>query len=630
MVLLALLLAVLVATAASAQTPRTGQLEELKQLTIEELADTDVTSASLRLERLGDVAAAVTVITGEDLRRMGVMTLPQALQLAGHLHISQVSGPQYAISARGFAISTSNKLLVLIDGRSVYSPIFSGVFWEAQDVVIQDVERIEVTRGPGGSIWGANAMNGVINVITKSAADTKGTLVNASAGTSVFGPYMVRHGGRLGAGGAYRAYVKTRFEDAHDLESGVSAEDDFDFGQAGFRIESDRAGRWRSVLQGDIYTGTTGLRGGLEADLSGGNLLARWTRTDGQHVSNIQAYYDHTYRRVPSQYRGVLNTIDLDANHQWAAGRHKVVFGAGYRRYDGDDLGDGPGFFFEPRERTSHRLNVFAQDEFDVGRGAFVTIGSKVERNEFTGFEIQPTARVRWSGPRRSVWGAVSRAVRVPSRFDTDLRFRLPNSTQLLLTGSNAFRAESVLAYEAGYRRQFRDRLSIDVAGYVNRYDDLRTQEFRPGQPILLANMMNGLTRGVETTATIQVVPRWQLHASHAYNWKELTFDPDSTDLTRGISEGNDPRHLFKVRSYVTVTDRIEVDAFFRAVGALPSPAVEAYRELDARIGYRIRPGWDLSLVGTSLLAPRHLEFRAGTAPETYERTFTLQSLWRF
>ena len=196
--------------------------------------------------------------------------------------------------------------------------------------------------------------------------------------------------------------------------------------------------------------------------------------------------------------------------------------------------------------------------------------------------------------------------------------------------GSEDFESEAVVAYEAGYRRQFHERLSIDLAAYVNRYDDLRSQELAPGQPITLANMMNALARGLETTASLQVLPRWQLHASHAYHWKEFTFDPGSTDPTNGASEANDPRNIFKLRSYVTATNRIEIDAFYRYVGELPQPAVDAYHELDARIGYRVLPGWDLSLIGNSLLHDRHLEFRAGTAPETYERSVALRSVWRF
>jgi iron complex outermembrane receptor protein len=260
---------------ASAQTPRSGKLEELKQLSIEELADTDVTTASRRNERLADVAAAVSVITGEDLRRMGVTTVAQALRLAGHLDVVQISGPQYAISARGFTISTANKMLVLIDGRSAYSPVFGGMFWETIDLVIQDIERIEVTRGPGGSVWGANAVNGVISIITKRAADTRGTLVSTVSGTNTLGPFAVRHGGRVGNSGSYRVYAKARFEDAHQLENGADAEDDFDFGQAGFRLELDQSATTEAWVQGDAFTGTTGLRGGSEADIAGGNVLGR-------------------------------------------------------------------------------------------------------------------------------------------------------------------------------------------------------------------------------------------------------------------------------------------------------------------------------------------------------------------
>ena len=630
--LLALLFSLLVAAPGLAQQPTTAsrQLEELKQLTIEELVGTDVTTASRRIERLADVAAAVTVITGEDLRRMGVMTLPEALRLAGHLDVAQVSGPQYVVASRGFAISTANKMLVLIDGRTVYSPVFAGVFWETQDVLITDIDRIEVTRGPGGSVWGANAVNGVINVITRRAADTRGTFVNAAAGTSMLGPFAVRHGGRFGTAGSYRAYAKVRFEDSHQLENGKDANDDFDFGQAGFRIESGSSGPSFAFVQGDLYAGTTGLSPTAEARLSGGNVLARYTRSGGGHVSTLQAYYDHTYRRVPNQYRGVLDTIDLDAQHQWQAGRHNLVVGGGYRRYDGDDLGDGPGFFFDPRERTSHRFNVFAQDEIRVAPRFFVTFGSKLERNEFTGFEAQPTIRARWSSMHRSMWGAVSRAVRVPTRFDTDLRFRVPGTSNIFLTGSEDFASENVIAYEAGYRQQFRDRVSIDVATYLNDYDDLRTQEVRAGQPITLANGMNALSRGIESTVSAQLTHWWQVHVSHAYHWKELTFDPTSTDRTKGASEANDPRNIFKVRSYMIATTRLEFDAFFRHYASRPQPRVDSYSELNARLGYRLMPGWDLSLIGSNLLHDRHLEFRAGTAPEMYERSITLRSVWRF
>ena len=292
-----------------------AQLEELKRLSIEELAETDVTSVSRRSERLVDSAAAISVITGEDLRRLGVMTVPQALRLAGHLHVSQVAGPQYAISARGFAISTANKLLVLIDGRTVYSPVFAGTFWEVQDIIIADIDRIEVTRGPGGAVWGANAMNGVINIITKSAADTRGTFVNAAAGSSVLGPWAIRHGGRFGASGSYRAYAKVRFEDSHQFLSGADAQDDFDFGQAGFRIESAQTAAGFLLLQGDAYTGTTGLNEDAEANLAGGNVMARWSRGSG---TTRRPASGGLRSHVPARTEPVsrhARTFDLDAQH---------------------------------------------------------------------------------------------------------------------------------------------------------------------------------------------------------------------------------------------------------------------------------------------------------------------------
>jgi iron complex outermembrane receptor protein len=615
---------------AFAQTPRPGQLEELKQLSIEELADTDVTTASRRMERLADVAAAVTVISGEDLRRLGVTTVAQALRLAGHLDVVQISGPQYAISARGFTISTANKMLVLIDGRTVYSPVFGGMFWETIDLVLPDIERIEVTRGPGGSVWGANAVNGVISIITKRAADTRGTLVNLQGGSNMLGPFAVRYGGRVGNSGSYRVYGRARFEDSHLLENGTDAEDDFDFGHAGFRVDLDASANASVTLQGDVFTGTSGLRGGVESDLSGGNVLGRYVRRHDNQASTLQVYFDRAYRRIPNQYRGLLHTFDVDAQHQMRVGRHTLVGGAGYRLYDGDDLGDGPGFFFEPRKRTSHRLNIFAQDEIGLTSNLFLTLGTKLERNEFTGFELQPTVRLRWSQRQQSAWGAISRAMRVPTRFDTDLRIRVPNSENLLLSGDEAFESEDLIAYEAGYRRQFGERASIDVAAYVNRYDNLRTQEMAPGRPITLANKMNALSRGVESTASVQMMRRWQLHASHAYHWKELTFDAGSTDMTRGVAEANDPSHIFKLRSYLILSDRLELDGFLRHYTARPQPAVDAYTEFDARLGFRVRPGWDLSLIGSNLVHDRHIQFRAGTAPETYERSFSLRSVWRF
>lgn len=623
---------------AEAQTRPQTHLEDLKRLSIEELAETDVTGSGRRAEQLEEIASGVSVITADDLRRYGVMTLPDALRLADAIDVARVTGPGYAISSRGFNITTANKMLVMIDGRTVYSPVFAGVFWEAQDLMIADIDRIEIVRGPGGTLWGANAVNGVIHVITKDAALTRGTFVTAAIGSENAGPFAVRHGGRFATAGSYRVYAKVRHDDDPELASGGPAGTEHTFGQAGFRIESDRGGRNFVVLQGDAFHGTTGL--GIDDDRSiawrGGNLLARWIRRSAAAgETTVQAYYDYFSRRVPQQYRGLLHTVDLDVQHQRNfGGRHVAVVGGGYRHYRGDDLGDGPGFFFDPQQRVSHRSNVFAQAQFGVTDRLFLTLGTKVEFNEFTGAEVQPTIALRWTRGNQTLWGYVSKAVRVPSRIDTDLRIRVPDTPTIALTGTETFKSEELIAYEAGYRRRIGNRLSLDVNVFDNHYDELRSQEssppIPPGIPVRLMNMLNGVTRGLEVTSRVQAASWWQLEGGYSHLWKRFTFDPGSTDLTGGRSEANDPRHIFKLRSYVDAGSRFEIDAFFRHIGALPAPAVEAYAELDARVGYHLRPGWDLSLIGTDLLHTHHLEFRGSAPPQVYQRAVTLRSTWRF
>jgi iron complex outermembrane receptor protein len=633
---LPLLLSLCCAALAEAQSTSQVQLEDLKRLSIEELAETDITGSGRRPEQLEEAPSPVTVITADDLRRYGAMTLPQALRLADTIQVAQVAGPGFAVSLRGFNITTANKMLVMIDGRTVYSPVFAGVFWEAQDIIVADIDRIEVVRGPGGTVWGANAVNGIIHVITKSAADTRGTFINAAVGGERVGPFAVRHGGRFGAAGSYRLYAKVRQDDDPELLSGGPAGNEHTFGQTGFKIESDRSGRYFAEFQGDVFSGDTGLGVNDERSITwrGGNLLGRWRhRSAAAGETTVQAYYDYFYRRVPVQYRGELHTFDVDAQHQRELGRHVLVVGAGYRQYRGDDLGDGPGFFFEPQQRVSHRSNVFGQLDVALGSGVFVSLGSKLEHNEFTGAEVQPMVAARWSREGQTIWGSISRAVRVPTRFDTDLRFRVPNSSAIALTGTEDFRSESVIAFEAGYRTRLGNRVSVDVAAYDNRYDDLRSQELSPtppGFPIRLMNMLNAVTRGAEITSRVQASSWWQIEGGYTHFWKRFTYDAGSQDRTGGRDEANDPRHMFKLRSYVNAGRRFEIDGFIRYIGALPNPAVEAYVELDGRIGYRVRPGWDLAVVGANLLHAKHLEFRSGTPPQLFERAVSLRSTWRF
>ena len=610
------------------------QAKDLKKLSIEELTQLDVTSASRRIEPLQQATAAIVVLQQEDLRRAGITSLPEAMRLATGVFAARIFGAGWGITARGFAISTANKMLVMIDGRTVYSPVFAGVFWEAQDLMLADIERIEVIRGPGGSLWGANAVNGIISVITKRAADTQGTLVQTGVGTDNRALAAIRHGGQWG-GLDYRVYGQFRADDDRELVSGGSARDDLQFGQAGFRLEPAGTATTTWLLQGDLYSVRSGLADRSDTRMGGGNVLTRLSHQfSPESALQIQAYYDYTRRRVPLQYRALRHTFDVDVQQRMQRGRHTIVFGGGARASNGDDLGDGPGFFFDPRTRVSTLFSAFAQDEVALGRNRlFLTGGAKVERNDFSGVELQPTARIRWSPDNvHTAWGAVSRAVRMPTRFDTDLRIRLGNTGRLLITGSDAFESENVVAYEAGYRTRPSSWMSIDVAAFANRYTDLRSQELPvvPGEPVVLGNTLTARTSGVETSAAVQVGPRLLLRGSYSYLWKRFGRAPASRDVTGGASEANDPSHIGQLRASLDLPRQLELDATLWFASALPAPAVPGYAEMNLRLGWRPRPAFDLSIIGQHLLHDRHQEFAAGTPREYVARGIHVLATWAF
>lgn len=628
------------AVAAGAQSPvpplpppPDSQLaQNLKRLSIEELTQLDITTASRRIEPLAQAAAAVSVLRGEDIRRSGATNLAEALRLADGLEVARADNGTWAISARGFNISTSNKLLVLIDGRTVYSPLFAGTFWSVQDVPLADIDRIEVIRGPGGAIWGANAVNGVVNIITKSAADTQGVKLGASAGTEERAIVSAQIGGGAAAFD-YRVYARVRARDALILGSGASADDPVKYAQGGFRLESNGTSRDSWLLQGDAYGGREGRFDRADTHVAGSNLMARWGRRFSPNSQfRAQVYFDQIYRRVVRQLRDVRHTFDLDLQHHVVAGRHDVVFGGGFRASRGDDMGN-EAFHFDPQARLTTIEGVFAQDEISLPGRLALILGSKFERNTFTGMEAQPSARVRWTATtRQTLWGAVSRAVRLPTRFDTDLRLTDPSGA-VTLTGTMDFDTEKITAYEAGYRAEVSRRLSVDLATFSNLYDELRSQESptRPGQPIVLANRMNGRTYGADLSSTLLVLPRWRVHPSYSYLHVATTFDAGSTDRTRGFSEFNDPSHMFRLRSSVDLPRGIELDGFFRRIARLPHPVVPAYSELEARIGWRASPSWEISLIGQNLLHARHPEFLlASPTREEFQRGAYLRVLWQY
>jgi iron complex outermembrane receptor protein len=614
--------------------PTPSNNQPFKGLSIEDLSKIDVTSVSKHAEIVSEAAAAISVITAEDLRRSGVTELAEAMRLAVGMVVARFNGETWGVSARGFNISTANKMLVLIDGRSVYTPLYSGVFWGVQDVVFEDVERIEVVRGPGGTLWGANAVNGVINIITKTSADTQGTLVTTGAGSRL-GQTVLRYGGKAGLNASYRIYTKYSYFGPQVFSSGANAHDRLGRGQAGFRMDWTPPSRSAFTVQADAYDAKSGLSDRPDIDESGGNLLGRFSHTSANGAQlQFQVYYDGTYRKVPRQFSEHRDTGDLDFQYRIGAGRHDITTGVGYRLTNGRAPASAV-LFFDPPSRTSHLLNAFVQDEITLlPRTLTATLGSKIEHNDFTGVEYQPTGRLRWSpSARQTVWGAVSRAVRMPTRFDSDLRFT-SGFPIVVLQGSSDFASETVVAGEAGYRHRVANRVSLDVAAFVNGYDDLRTQEPSTapgGLPITLGNNLQATTRGVEVGVDYQPASFWQLHGAYTRLSEDFQPTAESRDPGNGSAEHNDPRDQMFVRSYLDLPSRGEVDAIFRFVGALPQPKVARYAELTLRVGWGHQGPMELSVTGDNLLHGRHGEAAAtGPVQEQYVRRVTARAMWRF
>ena len=606
---------------------------DLKNLSIEELMQIDVTSVSRRSERMNAAAAAITVVTAEDIRRSGVTSLPEAIRLINSVHVARQNQGTWAVSARGFNLTTANKMLVLIDGRSVYTPLFSGVFWDVQDTLLEDVERIEVIRGPGATLWGANAVNGVINIITRPAADTQGGLATVAAGNEESSG-AARYGGTIGSG-HYRVYGKVFDRDALVLVSGADAGDDMRMGQGGFRADWKTSETDAFTVQGDAYTGQTGAATNDDTNLDGGNLLGRWTRTRSPRSGvELQVYWDRTHRYIPDTFEEHLDILDLDFQHRLpVGGRHDVMWGFGYRWHH-DRVENSDAVAFLPGERDFDLFSAFVQDEISLLDDRLdVTVGTKLEHNDSTGLEVQPSLRAAWKpSERRTLWGAVSRAVRTPTRIDEDVVFYFPDGSPIIL-GSRDFESEDLLAWELGYRVQLTPELLMDLATFYNVYDNLRSQEPQPGGgfPRILANRVEGETYGAELRFNAQPVPGWRLQLAYTHLEKELEAEPGSRDPFGGLAEGNDPEDRVMLRSLLDLPFGLELDAWLRHVGELPSPLVDDYMELDLHLGWQARDNLGFSLVGQNLLHESHAEFGpAGPLREEVERSFYGKVTWRF
>jgi iron complex outermembrane recepter protein len=597
---------------------------ELKKLPLEDLVDMQITSAARRPELLSHTSSAVDVITNEDIRRSGVTNIPDALRLATAMQVAQVDGHTWAITTRGFNISTANKMQVLMDGRSLYTPLFSGVFWDKHMTFLPDLEQIEIIRGPGATLWGANAVNGVINIRSKSAEETQGTLVYGGAGNVETGFGGVRYGGKIGADTFYRVYVMHQSRDSLTLEMGGDAQDNTDITQGGFRLDSKVSADDTITFQGDIYDGRFGQLNAADVEVDGENVIGRWTRKLATDSSlTVQAYFDRTHRLIPTVFEEHRNTFDVELQHQFCAGQHDIVYGANYR-ISNDEIGNlGPTLAFLPDERTLHLASVYAQDEWHIVPDKFsLTAGSKFEYNSFGGFEVQPTGRFTWlPGEGQTVWGAVSRAVRTPTRIDQN--FVAPNPSPSpapppFLLANPDFESEVLIAYELGYRIKPANNLSFDLAVYYNDYDDIRSVEPQIPSGVILANNLTARSYGGSLSAKWRIADWWRVDGSVSFLQLDFQRTAGSADPSPGTSEGNDPNWMVLAHSAIDLPCNVQFDSYLRYVDDLPSPATPSYLELDARLGWSPIKNFEIAIVGRNLLDDHHPEFR-GTTMTTRE-----------
>jgi iron complex outermembrane receptor protein len=614
-----------------AQETTTQSPSELKRLSVEALMDVEVTSVSRRPEKLSETASAIQVITQEDIRRSGATSLPEALRLASNLEVAQVDSRQWAISARGFNNTTANKMLVMIDGRTVYTPLYAGVFWDVQDALLEDIDRIEVISGPGATLWGANAVNGVINVTSKSARDTQGLLFTGGGGTELRGFSSVRYGGHLSSNAHYRVYGKFFERDRTVLRNGQDAADDWHMGQGGGRMDWNASKSDLITVQGDYYSGRMGQRAADETVVNGGNVIGRWSHSFSERSDfTLQLYYDRTHRNVPKTFAEVLDTYDVDFQHRvQLVARQNIVWGLSYR-LNNDNVTNSPGLAFLPPKVSRQAFSGFVQDEIALIEDRLnVTLGTKVEHNAFTGFEYQPSGRLAWKlTQQQTMWGAISRAVRTPSRIDRELF--APASPPFLLAGGPGFVSEELWAYELGYRTQPSDRFSLSLATFYNAYDNLRSVE-RQGPatfPLVIANGLKGESYGAELTGDYRITDRLRLKAGYTEMRIHIWPTPGSTDTSRGSGESHDPNRQIFLRSSVDFPRHVEFDAAFRFVGSIANQTVPAYSELDLRWAWRPNSRLEFSIVGQNLLHDRHVEFGRPNARREIERSVYGKVLW--
>jgi len=607
-------------------------------MSLQELMDQDVTSVAREPEPYGQAPAAIDVITSDEIRRSGASSIPEALRLADNLDVAQKNSHDWAISARGFNTDLADKLLVMIDGRTVYTPLFGGVFWDEQDYLLEDIDRIEVISGPGGTLWGANAVNGVINIVTKSADEAQGLYVEGGGGSELQDFGAARYGGTLATNIYYRVYAKYFDRGEEYLPDGHAASDSWRMGQTGFRIDDEASAENHITAQGDFYLGDENVPTGGDAHTGGGNVLGRWSHTfsDDSDMS-LQTYYDQTHLADPIPANVVepagvltdnLDTYDLDFQHRFHLGqRNNITWGLGYR-YTHEEDKAAPTLAFVPATLDQNLYSGFAQDEIKLADNLFFTAGTKIEHNDYTGFEFEPSGRLQWNvTPKQMLWGAVSRAVSTPTRVDEDERAPIPFPFSTifgpnLLTGNPNFESETLIAYELGYRAQLGQKVSTSLSAYFNDYNDIRSAQDSPppapfGFPIVFENNLKGETWGFELSADYQIFDWWRLHGGYNFLQENIYVKSGQHDINNAYNETADPENQIFLRSSMNLPYHLELDLDGRWVDSFQyntgvngvAGTMPSYFEMDARLAWHVGKHWEFSIVGQNLLHDRHVEY---------------------
>ena len=613
-----------------AHTAAGQSVEELRDLPIEDLANIEISSVSKSAEKLSEAPAAVYVINHDDIIRSGATTIPEMLRLAPNLEVAELTPTSYAITARGFNVgdnaSLSNKLLVLIDGRSVYTPMFGGVYWDMQAVLPEDIERIEVISGPGATLWGANAVNGVVNIITRKSSDTQGGLLDVGAGSIQRGGSL-QYGGQLGQDLTYRVHAEGFDFSQFKSYYGEDVKDGYSRTQGGFRTDWTPPGEAVSV-QGDVYAEPN-----PNGFVSGRDLVASWQhQLDGGSSLQLQAYYDNAARSADNGgSRFVVDTYDIELQHNFTvADWNSVVWGAGDRVFS--YVFRNTALELVPASQTLNLANIFAQDTISLTDQVKLTLGIKLENEPYAGLEPMPSVRASWKAADGVLlWGAISRALRSPTPVDEDLR-EYAGSLDVL-NGSSNFKPEVLTAYELGTRVQASPRVSFSMSTFYDDYNDIRTIGLAPpgGSSVFsFGNGMDAIIYGVEVWGNYRVTDWWRLSAGFNIQHESLRFLPGNPGIAGLAFEADDPNHQASLRSSVDLGHGISWDADLRYVGKLPHPTVPDYGELNSRLGWKISETVDVSIAGFNLIHPHHVEFLEPGQSDEIPRSFLVEMRWRF